>query len=415
MRSVDFNRLFQNKKALYMILTALIVGVFSLTIAYAALNAVLRIEGSADIYASSWDIYLDNLQVKGGSVNANPKIVGNNSISFSASLVDPGDFLEFTFDVVNDGSVDGMIAGTVQEPILTERQRQYLRYDVEYVNGSRIDLNQTLKSKSKLKMKVRIEFRKDISISELPKEETILNNFLSLVIIQSDGTGTDVVNGGIGLWVASGDINTPGSLVCIDTECFHVYSNDGTTVKLLAQYNLYVGYNMLTMDSSEPLANPRVRQDSTALGATWKGGTGNGNAVFPRVATIQFSNSSYWHSSEGVKSKYGSSYPANVLDTGSVLYPYVMEYKEFIQNMCSEVTNVRLIHRSELYDLGCTSTSCDAAPEFVQTTSYWTDTAVEGSKIYRVSSGGYVDGAYEYTYMKAFGIRPVIEIPVSAF
>ena len=83
MRSIDFNRLFQNKKNLYMILVVLIVSVFSLTIAYATLSAVLRIEGSTDVLASSWDIYLDNLQVKEGSVSANPQIVGNNSISFS--------------------------------------------------------------------------------------------------------------------------------------------------------------------------------------------------------------------------------------------------------------------------------------------------------------------------------------------
>lgn len=418
MRSIDFNRLFQNKKNLYMILVVLIVSVFSLTIAYAALSAVLRIEGSADVLASSWDIYLDNLQVKKGSVSSNPKIVGNNSITFSASLVEPGDFLEFAFDVVNDGSIDAIIDGAIKKPELTSTQSKYLRYEVSYVNGDEINIMQNLKSNSKLQMKVRIEFRKDISISDLPSEETNLNNELSLVITQSVGKGEDVTNNGSLLRVASGDINTPGSLVCIDTECFYVYDNDGTTVKLLAQYNLYVGNITYSLDGSNftALSNPTGIQNAIALGATWKNGSyDNSDVIFPRYGTIQFSDSNYWNDSSGLKSRYGSDYPANVLDSNAYVYSYLMSYKDYLDDFYSGITNIRLIHMSELFELGCTNNSCNAAPSFIQTTSYWTDTATDLSKIYRISSGTYEDGPYDCVYLKAFGIRPVIEIPVSAF
>ena len=41
--------------------------------------------------------------------------------------------------------------------------------------------------------------------------------------------------------VVSGDYDTVGSEICIDTECFYVISSDDTSVTMLSKYNLYVG------------------------------------------------------------------------------------------------------------------------------------------------------------------------------
>ena len=60
----------QDRRTLYLILCIAIVSVFALSIAYAAMSTVLEIHGNSEIVASSWDIYLDNVEVNSNSVAA---------------------------------------------------------------------------------------------------------------------------------------------------------------------------------------------------------------------------------------------------------------------------------------------------------------------------------------------------------
>ena len=116
MRSKNYlnNFLNQDKKIMYMTLSILLVSIFTLTIVYAALSSTLNISGNAEISAASWNIYLDNVKVKSGSVSANTsEISGSLSVSFNVKLDEPGDFYQFTVDVVNDGSIDAMIDSVV--------------------------------------------------------------------------------------------------------------------------------------------------------------------------------------------------------------------------------------------------------------------------------------------------------------
>ena len=55
------------------------VCVFTLSIAYAALSAVLTISGNARVSAADWDIYLNNPRVTSGSATTDVPIVNGNS------------------------------------------------------------------------------------------------------------------------------------------------------------------------------------------------------------------------------------------------------------------------------------------------------------------------------------------------
>ena len=57
MRRLNFH---VNSKILSIVLCVILVCVFTLTIAYAALSAVLTISGSAEVVASNWAIPLEN-------------------------------------------------------------------------------------------------------------------------------------------------------------------------------------------------------------------------------------------------------------------------------------------------------------------------------------------------------------------
>ena len=113
-------RLLQDRKTLYLVLTIVVISVFTLSIAYAAMSTVLEIHGNSEVVASTWDIHLENVKVKSGSVSANaPQISGTSSVGFDVELNTPGDYYEFTVDVVNDGSIDAMIDSVVKTPELT--------------------------------------------------------------------------------------------------------------------------------------------------------------------------------------------------------------------------------------------------------------------------------------------------------
>ena len=150
MRGRSFKDYFgRNRKALYMILGILLVSISSLTIVYAALSVTLNIIGTADISAASWDVHLENVKVKSGSVSGTaPSITGGTTATFSTNLTTPGDFYEFTIDVVNNGTIDAMIDGITKTPTLTSTQAKYLNYIIEYQNGESINTKQLVSKNS---------------------------------------------------------------------------------------------------------------------------------------------------------------------------------------------------------------------------------------------------------------------------
>ena len=191
-------KLLQDRRTLYLVLCIAVVSVFTLSIAYAAMSAVLEIHGNSEVVASGWDIYLDNVVVKNGSVSANtPQISGTSSVGFDIELNTPGEFYEFTVDVVNEGSIDAMIDSVVKTPELTTEQAKYIKYDITYENGESVSTKQTLKKGTSTPIKVRVEYRRDISVEDLPSSAAELSLKFTLVYVQSDGSGNDIPNNGI--------------------------------------------------------------------------------------------------------------------------------------------------------------------------------------------------------------------------
>ena len=210
MRKINLQRLFSSRKTLSLTLIIMAISILSLTVVYAVLSVTLNITGSTEIAASNQDIHLENPIVRTGSVSANaPSISGNNNLSFTANLKTPGDYYEFTVDVVNDGTVDAMIDSIVKTPELTEEQSKYIKYEATYQNGNSISTKQTLKKGTRTPIIIRVEFRKDLTAADLPKTTTNLNLKLTLVYVQSDGTGSTIANNGIAT-----DLETPS---CIST------------------------------------------------------------------------------------------------------------------------------------------------------------------------------------------------------
>lgn len=196
MKRINFN--IKDRKILYVILVIVLVSVFTLSIVYAALNAILTIQGSAQISSAEWDVHFDNVNVTNGSISGdNPRITSATTAIFSTTLNMPGDFYEFTIDVVNDGSIDAMIENITKTPTLSESQSKYLKYEITYQNGESITTKQLVEKNSFVRLKVRLEYRSDITSSNLPTSSETLNLGLQLNYTQSDGSGSSVLNNGI--------------------------------------------------------------------------------------------------------------------------------------------------------------------------------------------------------------------------
>ena len=388
----------RDRKTLYMILSIVLISIFSLTIVYAALSVTLNITGSTEVTASNWNIHLANPEVKSGSVNSNVPTISGNNLSFSVNLATPGDYYEFTVDVVNGGSIDAMIDSVVKTPELTSEQAKYIKYEITYENGESINTNQTIKSGTSTPIKVRVEYRKDISASDLPSTATELSLKLTLIYVQSDGTGSEITNNGAVeslVTVVSGDGTQVGNEVCIKNECFYVISSTDSTVTMLSKYNLYVGgeYNSGWTAYGDEATGI---QDSTMLGYV------SGQTI--RKGTTKFSNTNYWSSTV-------SSYPTYVYDSNSTLYSYVENYKTYLSTLGVTPTEARLITKEELEGLGCivSSGSCSGAPSWVYSTTYWSGSARSSYDVWYVYSYGnfrndnYSDDNYG-------GCRPVITI-----
>ena len=396
-------KLVHDRKTLCFVLSIMIVAVFTLSVAYAAMSAVLEIHGNSEVVASSWDIHLENAILKEGSVRGSsngPDISGDNYVRFNVEMSTPGDFFEFTVDVVNAGTIDAMIDDIIKTPELTSEQLKYIKYEVSYENGESINNRQILRKGTTTSIKVRIEYRNDISVSDLPSARTELNLGLKLIYVQSDGTGSDVLGGGkLLVRVVSGDGTEVGNEVCIGEECFYVISSDDDSITMLSKYNLHVGNTYDDDNGVVPLSNPTGIQSSKAIGLF-----SGYSKVNPIVGNILFSNSNYW--SDSINSS-----PTYIYNSNSNLYTHVEEYKNYLETLGVILNEARLISYNELVKLGCSSDyySCIEAPVWIYDTSYWTGSALWDCDVwYVLTDSSFSD--YTDKVKNKIGLRPVIVI-----
>ena len=384
MRRIFKDYFSRDRKTLYMVLTILLVSAFTLTVVYAALSTTLNISGNAEVSAASWDIYLDNVQLNSSSATTSvPTISNKTTVSFSTTLSKPGDFYEFTIDVVNNGSIDAMIDSVTKTPALTTTQVKYLNYIVEYQNGESINTKQLVEKESFVRLKVKVEFRKDITASDLPTTSEILDLAFTVNYVQSDDSDENITvdNNGKLMKIVSGDGTQVGDEICIGQECFYVISSDETSVTMLSKMNI-------TTETTP-------KQSSSAQ-------------------KPKFADRGYWKiDAENINSEYGTGYPAYVYDNNSIYYNYIESYKVYLESQGAAVEEARLIKLEELEELGCDrdTKKCEETPEWVFGTQYYcSGTAMDYISLYGVRSTG---GLFQPIYHNGdiYGIRPVITIP----
>ena len=145
-------------------------------IGYAYLTTTLSINGVTDVDANNWNVYFDNVQITDGSVTGDqvttaPSIDSiGTTVSYHIRLKEPGEYYEFTVDVVNAGTIDAMIESInskMNNNPLVELPA-YLNYNITYADGAELLEFQELNAGVTESIKVRIEYNNDLAPEDLP-------------------------------------------------------------------------------------------------------------------------------------------------------------------------------------------------------------------------------------------------------
>ena len=182
----------------------LLILVLCITVGYALLSTEVKIVGASKIKNAKWDIHLDNLAIKEGSVEAVTDAFIDDSktiVNYNVDLNELGDYYEFTVDVVNEGSIDGMIDNITSKIKINDNDYlditediipNYLNYQVTYESGAKIIPKQELKRGERETYKVRIEYKNNLEEEDLPTTEQNLQFMFAVNYVQKDSTSIEI-------------------------------------------------------------------------------------------------------------------------------------------------------------------------------------------------------------------------------
>ena len=141
-----------------------------------------------------WDLYFENIRITEGSIPANQDatIVGPShaEITFDVTLQVPGDYYEFTVDVINNGTVDAMIS-QVGIDGLSATQEKYISYEVRYSDGMIVNINDKLKAGTRENLRVLLKYKEEISPNDLPAATSSMTLSLNTSYVQADKNAVD--------------------------------------------------------------------------------------------------------------------------------------------------------------------------------------------------------------------------------
>ena len=437
-----------------LIISILFMLIAGLTVAFAALSTTLNIKGTAYLDAAKWGIKFENLSepVKVG----NASVVGTSKIEetksaeitgINVSLSIPGDKVTYTVDLVNKGTINAKI-DNIEKTVLTSEQQRYLTFKVTDRDGKEVSEGDILSKGETRNLTITIEFIKDLTKEDLPKQTSTISLSYKLNFVQTDekATTSDSSKQACTTFDKKDTYNVGDVIALCNTttnksEDFYVISDNGSTVTALAKYNLLVGnivvYNddFSDISSLTPISTSEEGyglQNSIAANFEWttegapKTNTIKGGIAFADgEESKKDSNCSgsigcyygYWTddtSNHNLLSKYGTSYPANVFDSNSNLYKPLENYKTYLKNTLGKTSiDARLITYDELIGLGCNESeeTCKSAPSWVYSVNSWTASAHDNGSVWFADSG-----AHFTTYIfdiPSLGLRPVITVSKS--
>ena len=164
------------------------LGIFLfLGVGYSVLQSSLGLDGTIVNSRNSWDVKFQDISYTQGSVSSTGVGVDNGTGSVEGTVENinlniPGDFFEFSMNLVNNGTLPAII-DSKEITSLSEDQAKYLKLEIAYDDGYPIEEGDVVKPDSPRKVKVRLEYKKLRDETNYPTEDSQLDlkiKFLSL-------------------------------------------------------------------------------------------------------------------------------------------------------------------------------------------------------------------------------------------
>ena len=421
-----------NRKQKLLMIIALIAGIASLSIGFAAFSVSLNISSSASVSPSSdtfsvkFSTSQNSLAVaavapssKTSGITTTDGVIDNGTNptikNLSATFTTPGQYVEYTFYARNEGEYTAYLnninflgdktctgeTGTTTSLVTSACESINISATIgntTYTETTPIE-GHTLAKGVGEQIKIRLEYLS--SGTAVDGAFSIKFPNVALVYSTIDDSSIEPTLPTIVARLVSGNLNEPGSIVSIGDEQFYVFGQEDGNVKLLSMYNLHVGNIVDIKWHTTPLGNPTGIQNEDAIGYNWD--SVNEVEIFPFIGTTAFSSDS----------QTGTNYSDY---NGSIVEGYVNNYSSYLAGLGANIEEARLITKEELETLGCSSdnSTCSGAPEFVYKTSYWSGSAIDIYDVWIVNRfGNFVN--YYCCNDNALGVRPVIEIALSEF
>ena len=180
------NRAFSKKKVLIL---SLLILLLCMSIGYADLSSSLKLNAIASVDKMTWDVHLENVVVRSGSVSTNPPTLNNEKtgVTFSVSFKQPNEYYEFYIDVVNKGTIDAQV-DSFFKTTLTAEQAKFIDYKITYKDETEIKKNDILSAGEKETLKVLV-YIKDLHESLYPSINATLTLEGKINYIQKNDDG----------------------------------------------------------------------------------------------------------------------------------------------------------------------------------------------------------------------------------
>ena len=187
-------RRFQDRNIVIIILIAVAL----LTVGYSALAYTLSLGGTAH-FRTFWDVHFENAQALDGSMSLSQGDSGVTidstnplKVNYSLTFTNVTDYYEFSVDIVNEGTMDGMIDSIV--PLVNgnsfENLPSYLEYSIVYDDTCAIDEKQLLSAGETEAIIFRVGVKSGTLVSELSPNSIPFS--LEIVFAVADNTAVEV-------------------------------------------------------------------------------------------------------------------------------------------------------------------------------------------------------------------------------
>mgnify|MGYP007102736389 CR=1 FL=1 len=177
----------KKKNSSFVVIALLLI--VTISIGYAALSTTLNINGTSTIKKQTWSVYFDTLTVTSGSATATtPAAVdtGKTKVSYAVTLNTPGQFYEFTVAVKNAGTLGAKLSAAPTKGGLSTTQAVYTNYTAVWTDTSKAPAaGDTIAAGKSRSVKVRVEYKKDITAAQLPSADTALSLTCSIPYVQA--------------------------------------------------------------------------------------------------------------------------------------------------------------------------------------------------------------------------------------